>query len=185
MTIPINGIIIFFGINTKGGFRLDITKIVLNPVRLRIIQFLAIHNTSTVLQISNKISDIPKTTLYRHINILEENKIIKVVSENKIRGATEKVYSINSEIPPDISPQDLSTSFLLDLLSKFTNYFENKENDPVKDMVFLQTATFTLTDEEYTLFLNELSQIFLKYTEFDMCNDRKVRTLSTISLPNK
>ncbi|MEG0692803.1 MAG: helix-turn-helix domain-containing protein, partial [Oscillospiraceae bacterium] len=107
---------------------MNVTKIVLNPVRLRIIQFLAIHNNSTVFQISNKISDIPKTTLYRHINILEQNNIIKVVSENRIRGTVEKVYSLNNEPPVDSSPADLSASFLLDLLGKVSNYFENKEN---------------------------------------------------------
>jgi len=48
----------------------DINEIMLNPVRMRIIQELAVKQSTTTTELCEKISDIPRTTLYRHIKIL-------------------------------------------------------------------------------------------------------------------
>ena len=77
----------------------DLAKIVMNPVRMRIAQYLLLHEHGTTVQIGEELSDVPKASLYRHMRILEDAGLIQVVQENKKRGTVEKVYKLNQENP--------------------------------------------------------------------------------------
>ena len=74
-------------------------KIVMNPVRIRIAQYLILHEQGTTAQIGEELSDVPKASLYRHMKMLEDAGLIQVVQENKKRGTVEKVYKLNQENP--------------------------------------------------------------------------------------
>lgn len=50
---------------------------------MRIIQESAKGQTITANELCEKISDVPRTTMYRHIKILVDNNIISIVSEKK------------------------------------------------------------------------------------------------------
>ena len=50
-----------------------INEVMLNPVRMRIIQTLVAKQNMTTTEICEKISDVPRTTLYRHIKVLLDN----------------------------------------------------------------------------------------------------------------
>ena len=65
----------------------NISEVMLNPVRMRIVQELAIRQSMTASELCDKICDVPRTTLYRHINILLDSNILSVVSEKKICGS--------------------------------------------------------------------------------------------------
>ena len=77
----------------------DLAKIVMNPVRIRIAQYLILHEQGTTAQIGEELSDVPKASLYRHMKMLEDAGLIQVVQENKKRGTVEKVYKLNQENP--------------------------------------------------------------------------------------
>lgn len=68
----------------------DFTKIIMNPVRQRIVQYLILHEEGTVSSIREELNDIPPASLYRHIKILYEAGGIEVVRERKVRGTVEK-----------------------------------------------------------------------------------------------
>ncbi|MGO0807459.1 hypothetical protein ACTPEF_27065 [Clostridioides difficile] len=36
------------------------------------------------------LNDIPRATVYHHVKILEENNMIEVIKENRVRGTIEK-----------------------------------------------------------------------------------------------
>ena len=61
----------------------DLAKIVMNPVRIRIAQYLILHEQGTTAQIGEELSDVPKASLYRHMKMLEDAGLIQVVQENK------------------------------------------------------------------------------------------------------
>lgn len=61
----------------------NINEIMLNPIRMRIIQELSHGQSITATELCERISDVPRTTLYRHIKILIDNNILSVVSEKK------------------------------------------------------------------------------------------------------
>jgi len=165
----------------------DLSNIIMNPIRMRIIQFLMTNETSTAGDILKQMSDIPKTTLYRHLNILEENSLIVVVMENKIRGTLEKVYSLNmNTIDKGNSIENgkrNALGFLMNLYSDFDKYFDSKSVNPKKDNVFLHSATLLMTDDEFQSFFEEVNNIFKKYMNATPSEDRKIRKLSTISSP--
>ena len=73
----------------------DINKIMLNTVRMRIIQELSKVQNITATELCEKIKDVPRTTMYRHINILIDNNILSIVSEKKVRGSLERTLALN------------------------------------------------------------------------------------------
>lgn len=161
--------------------------ILLNPVRMRIIQHMADKKGKTVGSLSELMSDIPRTTLYRHINILFEHGYLAVSKETRIRGAYEREYMLNFEAIHEVSADDSIEKnvnvFLMKLLSDFDRYFKEKRN-PIEDRLFLSSNTLLLSDSEYELFIDEIFEVTKKYINFEPNRERKQRTLSIISSPN-
>ncbi len=166
----------------------DITDIMLNAVRMRIIQTLAASQNMTVTEISKKISDIPRTTLYRHIKILLDNHILSIVSEQKIRGSLERTLAINvKEIANPNTLEDATQNafaFLMNKCAAFQKYFNGENPDPAKDKLFLNNTILMTTDEEFDQFLSELKELIAKYN-FDFLEGRKARDISIVSAPGQ
>ena len=76
---------------------MDIAEVVMNPVRQRIFQYFLLHETGTVKEVKNALSDVPSASLYRHMKILADSSILVVVGENRIRGTVESVYKLNKD----------------------------------------------------------------------------------------
>ena len=164
----------------------SIDKILLNPVRMRIIQELSTRQTATANELCEKISDIPRTTVYRHTKILIDNKIVLVISEEKVRGAFERTIALNI---PDITKQNTvenaaenAFGFLMINYGKFHRYFNGGDPDPGKDKIFLNNTVLMMNDSEFDQFLEDLRKLLLKY-DFESEEDRKPRNLSIISAP--
>lgn len=168
----------------------DITKIIMNPTRMRIIQYLMLHDSATTAQIKEELTDIPPASLYRHMKTLEEAKIIVIVKENRIRGVIERVYQLNKDNPfgENISSENIKQvidSSLLNIMGSFQRYLSKKENDPQKDLLFLSTATLLLTDEEFMEFMKNVQDIFNGVINNKNNEDRKVRRITFISSPSE
>lgn len=164
----------------------NVIDIILNPVRVRIIQELAAKQSLTTTELCEKIKDVPRTTLYRHISILLENKILVVVSEKKIRGSLERTLAVNTDEMSKINtlenaPQNVF-GFLMNKYARFQNYMNSENPDPGRDKVFLGNSVLMLHDEEFDKFLSELWDLLDKY-HFEYEEGRKGRDISIISLP--
>ena len=180
-----NGIIINIGIK-KEVVMDTINKVMLNPVRMRIIQELSARKTATANELGEKISDVPRTTVYRHIKILIENGILSVVSEEKVRGTFERTLALNI---PEITKQNRvenaaenAYGFLMTNYGKFHKYFNGENPNPEKDKIFLNNTVLMMNDSEFDQFLEDLRKLLLSYN-FDTEEDRKPRDLSIISAP--
>ena len=158
----------------------------LNPVRMRIIHILATTPSITVTEVSEKMSDIPRTTIYRHVKILLENDILTVVSEKKIRGSLERTLSLNiAEIKKHNTLENASQnvlSFLLKKYTQFNNYFLSDMVDTGKDQIFCNNTVLMLTDQEFDQFLIDLRDLLLK-NNFEYKEGRRARDISIISAP--
>ncbi len=158
----------------------------LNPVRMRIIHILATTPSITVTEVSEKMSDIPRTTIYRHVKILLENDILTVVSEKKIRGSLERTLSLNiAEIKKYNTLENASQkvlSFLLKKYTQFNNYFHSDMVDTGKDQIFCNNTVLMLTNQEFDQFLNDLRDLLLK-NNFEYKEGRRARDISIISAP--
>ena len=165
----------------------DINEVLLNPTRMRIIQELATRQSMSATELCEKISDVPRTTIYRHIKILLDNNILSIVSEKKIRGSLERTLALNiGEISKhntlENAPQ-FALRFLMNRYARFHNYFSGENPDPAKDKVFLNNSVLMLNDNEFDLFLSELQGLLIKYYNFEVADGRKARDISIISSP--
>ena len=164
----------------------DINEIMLNPIRLRIIQQLAATAGMTATELCKAISDIPRTTLYRHISALLDCGILSVVSEKKIRGSLERTLSLNiGEIKKHNTLENASSnalSFLMNRYARLHSYFSKENADPGKDRVFLNNTIMMMDDEEFDRFLSELRELLVRYS-FEFSSGRSARDISIISCP--
>ena len=135
------------------------TEVLIHPVRLSILQYLYIHKKATTSEIISSLPAVSKASIYNHIRLLEQNQIIEVVQENRIRGTIEKIYSLKKVAKNNDFNAILT--FLLSLLSDFQKYYE-KEPDPTKDMLFAGRDYLLLTDAEYQQFIQEHEKLCQK-----------------------
>jgi DNA-binding transcriptional ArsR family regulator len=166
----------------------DINFVLLNPVRLRIIQELAVRGNITATEICEKISDTPRTTIYRHIKILLDSSILSIESEKKIRGSLERTLTLNiGEISKHNTIQNATQnalSFLMNRYARFHHYFNSENPDPANDKIFLNNSILLMSDKEFDQFLSELRELLVKYN-FGLADGRKVRDISVISAPTE
>lgn len=155
------------------------TEILIHPIRLRILQYLSINKKATTSEIIDSLSAVSKASIYNHIRLLEQNEIIEVVQENRIRGTVEKVYSLKKAAKNNDFNAILT--FVLSLLSDFQKYYE-KENDPAKDMLFAERDYLLLTDDEYRQFIQDYENLCRKYFGKNSLG-AKLRNVSIISAP--
>jgi len=172
--------------NQKEVVMKNINEIILNPVRMRIIQELSTRETITANELCERISDVPRTTMYRHINILIHNNILSVVSEKKVRGSLERTMALNiTEITKHNTIENGAQNafgFLMSNYAKFHSYFSGENSNPAKDRIFLNNTVLMMSDMEFDQFIEELRQLILKYN-FELTERRKARDISIISSP--
>jgi len=166
----------------------DMSQVVLNPIRMRIIQHLATREKVTAGELGSLMPDIARTTLYRHVKKLVKANILTVVSENRIRGTVEKVYSLNSSTLSAENTTENATrnafSFLMQIYADFDRYFADAGANPGKDKIFLNKTVLMLSDQEYDQFFDELRKILVRYLGMEPTTESKPRNLSIISAPN-
>lgn len=167
---------------------MNINEIMLNPIRMRIVQVVAATGNTSASDICEKMPDIPRTTIYRHIKILIDNGILTVVAENKIRGSLERILSLNiREMSKGDTLDDAKQNafgFLMQQYAKFERYFNSEAPHPAADRIFMNNTILMMTDEEFDAFLKDLQQLLHKYS-FEYSENRKARDISIISAPDK
>lgn len=163
---------------------MEMTEVLMNPVRQRIFQYLLIHEKGTVKDMKKELSDIPNASLYRHIKILTDNCVITVAEENRIRGTVENVYQLNkSALEVDDADGAGIQMALLGISSAFAKYFSSGRANPRKDMYLMTSCTLTLTDGEFSSFLEEINEVAKKYMSKPVTEKSVSRQLSLVSSP--
>lgn len=164
----------------------DLYAVMLNPTRMRIVQALASRQTMTANELCEIICDVPRTTLYRQINILIEAEVLTVVEETKIRGSVERLLALNvnklsrQNTQSDVPQQ--AFGFLMNTYAKFERYFNRENFSPGNNTVFFNNTVLMMDDGEFDRFLSELQTLLVKY-HFEARDGRKPRDLSIISAP--
>ncbi|HFL3157095.1 TPA: helix-turn-helix domain-containing protein [Clostridioides difficile] len=164
---------------------MDIAKLILNPARLRILQYIRLHSSVRTSDIVKYLNDIPRATVYHHVKILEENNMIEVIEENRVRGTIEKVYALK-EYTTSMEGETfvaLSTAFYAGLMQEMNEYFSRKEQDHKKDNVFFSSALLYISDNEYESLLKSITDLLKPYIEQKPKSNLKLRKLSIISSP--
>ncbi len=166
---------------------LDAYKLLMHPIRLRILQTCMLLKEVTTSQLAGELSDVSQATLYRHVKTLESAGFIQVVKENKIRGTVEKVYSIKEDHIND--GESLETIIqildigLLNIMGAFHNYIKQEDADFKKDMYFMGTSTLMLSDDEMAQFTEKIGELINEMIRNKADGQRKPRRITFISSP--
>lgn len=163
---------------------MELIKVLSNPVRIQVMQYLQTHGEATTKQISEAISNVPAPTLYRHINTLLKEEVLLVKEERKVRGSLERLLAINDKKMSAAVNSNISETayqFLMELYMKFQKYGCKDNADPQKDRLSLRTCILTLTDDSFDSFLQDIAAVIGKYQQAE--ENGKLRSVSFISAP--
>lgn len=167
--------------------------LLLHPVRLRIVKAFLGDRALTSRQLAAELPDVPAASIYRHVARLTEAGVLHVVAERRVRGITERTYTLRlyaAQVQPGeftaMSPAEHASAFLAfvaGLLGDFDRYVATKPEDPRRDGVGYRLAAMWLTDAELTEYLRELAAISQPRLANAPGNDRRRRMLYNIMLP--
>lgn len=136
-------------------------NLIFHPIRARIIVEVS-GRRITATELAESMPEIPRTTLYRHINVLAKGGILTIVEENQVRGTVERVYALD-RTAADLTPEELGqmdrddyerifTLFATSLLGDFSRYLDSREPgniDFAADGIKFGKAMLHLSDEEF------------------------------------
>ena len=164
---------------------MKLAKLMLHPVRLRILQYVRLRGSACTGEIVEYLADVPRATVYHHVKLLEANSLLQVIRENRVRGTVEKVYaSRQKELPVEgETGAALATAFHLGLMREFEQYFSGPNQDVKRDNIHFSTALLQVTEEEYQQLLQSIAQLLLPYVGGEPQAGRSLRKLSIISSP--
>lgn len=166
---------------------LDSYKLLMHPIRLRVLQTCMLLKEVTTSQLAEELADVSQATLYRHVKSLEKAGFIQVVKENKIRGTVEKVYGLNENpLNPTENQENLAQIIdfgLLNIMGAFHTYLKQDDADMEKDMHFMGTSTLMLSDEEMEAFIEQIGALLNQAIQNKADGKRKPRRITFISSP--
>ena len=160
----------------------------MNSTRQRIIQVIMIKKEATSAEIGEELQDIPRASLYRHIKVLLDAKIITVVKEEFKRGSVEKTYAIAPQMPYDNTNEEYNSliqSALMGLQGDFYRYFNGDNPDPQRDLLTVGSASLMMSDEEMMEFIKAYGNLLQKYMSNKPAQGRKVRKVTLVISPKE
>lgn len=172
-------------------------EVLMHPVRMKIAQVLMRNKEEglTPLEMVKIIKNVPQATLYRHIQIMLDSGVIRIIKEKKVKSVSEKYYALN-EIEARLSIEDWKRAssekkldyvsyYQLSLLTQYQSYLKKLEQQNCQE----DGATFSLVElkmneEHFKHFQNELNELMTKYyhaTNKEL--DAPVRTIAVTIIP--
>lgn len=168
-------------------------EVLAHPVRLRIVQALAGGRILTTSQLCERIPDVHKATVYRHVGVLAEAGVLEVDGEHRVRGAVERRYRlrrervvIDADVVAAMSPEDHRRTFataMAALISEFNAYIGLEDADPVADDVGYRQHVLWLSREEVAEMIGELRAVIVPRLRNEPAPGRRRHLLSPILFP--
>ena len=166
--------------------------LIIHPVRLRIVQVLA-NRRLTTQEIADALPAVPKSSIYRHMQVLLAAGMVEVAATRPVKGIQERIYQLAQS--PHLSAEDIAgltqddhlryfTSYIATLLQGFAEYLEGSPGlDFAADRTGYTEVTFYATNDEFDEFQKTLNQVLLSLLQNDPGDGRLRRKLATITHP--
>lgn len=167
-------------------------ELFLHPIRLRILQTL-VAETLTTQEIDDRLPDVPKSSIYRHLKILLDAGLVAVADTRPVKGVEEKVYRL-ARVPrieatelTRLTPDDYMrylTTFLVTVLHNFSDYIHTTDHpDLAADLAGFTEAQFYATDAEFAQATIAINLAIVPLTYNGPGAGRRKRTLATVTHP--
>jgi DNA-binding transcriptional ArsR family regulator len=174
---------------------MDPVEQLLHPVRLRIVHALSAAGVLTIAQLSARMADVPKITMYRQVALLAEGGFLEVDGEQRVRGATERRYRLRQDRPAidaaaaaAMSLDDHRRGFaaaMAVLIAEFNAYLSREGADPAADSVSYRQGTLWLSPDELTAMTDDLLAVLRDRLPNTPSPGRAPYLLSAILFPSE
>ncbi|WP_326847434.1 helix-turn-helix domain-containing protein [Streptomyces kaniharaensis] len=138
-------------------------------MRLRVVHALSGGRVLTTAQLCERMPEVPKVTMYRHVALLAEAGFLEVADEQRVRGAVERHYrlrqnrpAVDTDAAAAMTPEDHRRGFaaaMAVLIAEFNAYLDRDGADPVADGVSYRQGTLWLSPDELAQMTSELLAI--------------------------
>jgi len=78
--------------------------LILHPVRFRILEML-VGESLTTQEMADRLPDVPKSSIYRHVRALLDAELIAVEGTRPVRGVVERTYRLDHL--PHLGPEEI------------------------------------------------------------------------------
>ena len=78
---------------------MDVTRLLLHPVRLRIVNAILDGREFTTAELGRTLTDLSSATVYRHLAELRSGGLVEVVKEEQTRGTVRRSYRLTARRP--------------------------------------------------------------------------------------
>lgn len=166
-----------------------------NPIKCKLLLEINSQKATTAKHLSEIYTDIPQATLYRYLNKMLKDDILKIVEENPIRGTVEKVYALNIDLIEELKhPQGISSGkmymqlfmqYMLGLLSEFKEYTSKKGIDIENDGSGFSLYPIYLSKEELNEFALNFATLLEPYRKNKTDASRDLHSVALIITPPK
>lgn len=170
-------------------------EIIMHPVRFKIIQVFLDGLSKTAKKVATELKDVPQASLYRQLDALVKAGVLIITEENQIRGAIEKVYSLNipsvnmtNDDVKELTKEEHLQYFLFftaQITSDFETYLDIGDIDFLRDGVGYRQVALHLSDTEFLDYAKDLRKVYEKYMQNTPSSERTKRIISTITMPKK
>lgn len=165
-----------------------------NQVRFKIaLELIDVDEGLSIMQLNKVLKEVSQATLYRHVNSMVEDDLLKIVGINRSGKVEEKVYALNTQAYK-ISEEDWQsatynekikfvTYFFMYILQNYKNYHESSVTDQSYDQSTFSLVKLNLTNDSFNNFQSELSTLMKKYYNMKEVQEGVDRTVSLVIIP--
>ncbi|MFD4764405.1 helix-turn-helix domain-containing protein [Streptomyces sp. NPDC058439] len=172
---------------------MDAFELLAHPVRLRVVHAMCGGRELTTAELCDRIRDVSKATVYRHVDLLAAGGVLEVALERRVRGAVERRYrlrrdraGINTDTVNSLSPDDHRSAFaaaLAVLAAEFTAYLDRDTADPVADLVGYRQHAVWLSPGELHGMIDGMREAIAPHLANEPSPDRTQYLISPILFP--
>ena len=170
--------------------------LILHPVRFRILESLA-GETLTTQEIAERLADVPKSSIYRHLRRLLEGGMVAVAGERPVRGVVEKTYRLDR--PLFLGADEMSgvtaedhvryfRAYAMTLIQGYATYVRAASEatlDMAGDRAGYTEVFLHATDDEFDRFGVALNESLRLLLENPPGGGRRKRKLAVITHPER
>jgi predicted ArsR family transcriptional regulator len=167
--------------------------LLLHPVRLRIIKAFLSGRALTTSQLAAELDDVPTGSVYRHVSRLAKEGVLRVVAEQRVRGAVERTYTLRmaaASIQPGetvaMTPDDHArafTAYIAGVLDHFDRYMATGPAEACREAGY-RIAAMWLTDGESAQLFADLAAVIAPRLGNAPGKGRRRHFLYSIALPD-
>ena len=172
---------------------MDITELLLHPVRLRILHAVLDGRPFSTSQLCERLPDISTATLYRQVALLVDGGLLDIEGETRVRGAVERTYRLQPA-KTSMSPEAISAmtkddhrrgfaAAIAAVVGEFNAYLDRDDANPLADSVSYRQFALWLSNEEKDAFIDEIVTAIRARIENAPSPERRRHLLSTILFP--